>query len=151
MKAVSLPVNVLVIIVIALMVLMVIVSFYFGMWNPTKLTVTQDLATKNACQIINPSYCTLAYRSARVPVYNFDANKNGNINDFATSPASCGDSPTGIVCFGQDNFEELCNHYYGGPPNLGAGVGDPNWKSFVTTCMVGICKCPEYPQGSYTE
>lgn len=150
MKAISLPVNSLIIIVIALIVLIAIFGIFFGIWNPTKSTVGLDAATRTACQAINPISCRDAYKSTRIPIYNFDSNKNGNVNDHARSPTDCSDPPDGIICYGQDNFEMLCYNYYGGPLSLGA-KDSPTWWSFINTCMVGICKCPKYPsEADYT-
>jgi len=98
MKALSLPVNVLVIIAIAIIVLLaVIVLFYSGYSSSQKITL--DAAKSQGCHALVESNCILG--PSTIYIKNFDVDKDGTVN---TDKSPMADS--------DDNLMRLCTDYY---------------------------------------
>ena len=141
MKAIELPINVMVIIVIAVIVLLAIVALFFGAWNPIGKSISLVAATKAVCQKINPTFCNANSDSsmphangyaARMPVDDFDANKNGTLNDRHPNPPWA-------TSYKDDNLEMLCDNYYGcGPSSL---MTESDWATWDNCCLVKVCGC----------
>jgi len=110
MKAVELPINVMVIIVICVIVLLAIVALFFGVWNPGKGSITLEAAKNNACQMLVSMGCPSNPES--ISVRDFDANRNGMVNDAGgiawNAGTDCGLSAT----TSGDNLASLCVCYY---------------------------------------
>lgn len=81
-------------------------------------------------------YCNYTQYSAelaRVPVFDFDVNKNGTINDHRKTG-------TYVTAAGQDNLEMLCVNFYGcaGHPTIGAWAGGGK-----KCCATKVCGCSD--------
>lgn len=146
MKGVELPINTIIIVVIALIVLIALVALFFGTYNPTSGSTSLQAATSATCMRVNPTLCSgvsaadaaaNAVKAARMPVYDFDANKNGVSNDHTTP---CPDGQ--MTCGGEDNLEMLCSKYYGINGCCVGGVCCAPTSPFVQDCMKGVCGCP---------
>ena len=92
MKGVELPINVLVIVVLALVVLIAIIALFFGVWTPGQSNVNIEATKNNACQILVDIGCT----DTNIPTGEFDVGSDGNSNN--------------------DNLQGLCEEYYGITP-----------------------------------
>lgn len=114
MKGVELPINILVIVAIAVIVLLGLVALYFTGFGPFSATAGQEAIKNQACTDLNPrAGCTDDPSSVWV---NYDVNDDGSIDDPAT--------PT------NDNFQAFADLFYG------CG-GD-------SSCARRICSCPGY-------
>ena len=106
MKGVSLPINVLVIVVIAVIVLLGIVALYFGGFSPFGAAIGVEGAKNDACGRLVRMGCSSSTGS--INVTNFDADMDGNI-DPGTETFSGGI----LTCAnGNDNLGRLCACYY---------------------------------------
>ena len=162
MKGIELPINILVIIVIVLIVLLAVVSLFFGVYTPSSSSTTLQAATSATCMRVNPTLCNLQSDAdipssrtyaARTPVYNFDANKNGIINDFHQ------DGQWATTYCIDDNLEQLCGFFYGcsiggctpgetldtfdpfNPSNYNLQTED-DWREWNKCCLKRVCGCP---------
>jgi hypothetical protein len=84
MKGISLPINVIVIIVLAMIVLLAVIALFFGVWKPEQLTV--EAAKNNACNMLVSTGCDSA---SSIVVRDFDANQDGEVNSEDTLLALC--------------------------------------------------------------
>lgn len=75
MKGVSLPINVLVIVVLALIVLLAILALFYGVWKPEGITL--EAAKNNACNMLLSTGCN---DPSTIVVRDFDADRNGEAN-----------------------------------------------------------------------
>ncbi|MEM3610296.1 MAG: hypothetical protein QW076_05345 [Candidatus Anstonellales archaeon] len=116
--------------VLGVIALLAILGLFMGVWTPAKGGTSLQAATQATCAKINPIYCKEPCIAARMPVYDFDANKNGILNEHAKDNS-------GLVAHNQDNFVQLCYNYYGVPDNWGIA-------SNVKRCLVDVCGCPNY-------
>ncbi len=91
MKGVEMPINILVIVIIAIIVLTAMVVIFSGVWSSGSGTIGLETAKSNACQILITMGCDTDPES--VPVNNFDSN---------------GDTKKDS----NDNLAELCKRYY---------------------------------------
>jgi hypothetical protein len=106
MKGLSLPINVLVIVVVAVIVLLGVVAIYFGGFNPFSSAIGVESAKNDVCGNFVRFRCTGKTNETLVP--NFDANKDGVINPASTTfPTTCPGNA------GSDNLAYLCVCYYG--------------------------------------
>jgi len=114
MKGMELPINVMVIVVICVIVLLAVVALFFGVWNPFKTTATLETAKNNACQMLVSMGCPSNPES--ISVRDFDANRNGTVNDDGTGTISWDSNHD---CYSAaatnnigDNLASLCVCYY---------------------------------------
>jgi len=123
MKGLELPISTVVIIVIALVVLLAMIAFLFGVYGPGTESVNLETAKNNACRVYTSMGCVLETKD--IPISNFDADQDGVVGDTGavTSIGSCG--PTGVA---DDNLYMLCKCYY-------ATDDDEN------LCKVRVCGC----------
>jgi len=117
MKGIELPINILVIIAMAVMVLLGLVAIYMGGFGPGAGEMQKNAAKNQACQeLISKGYCGDAVKTSNVPVSGFDANKDGTM--------------------GNDNLKDLCENFYG------CKYDENDKKSFVDCCHKKVCGCP---------
>ena len=122
MKGMELPVNTLIILVIAIIVLIAIVAFFWGVYDPSKQGMNLETAKTNACMMLNNLGCGVD--TSTIAISGFDANKNGVLGDLGADG----------VCTqgGGDNLHMLCKCYYGISGN-----------SEEEDCKTVICNCPK--------
>jgi len=104
MKGISLPINVLVIVAIAIVVLLGLVAMYFTGFGPFTTAAGLEGIKNEACRVLVQEKRCKVY-TYEITISNFDANKNGN-ND----PGASWDWTAGT---GDDNLAALCYNYYG--------------------------------------
>jgi hypothetical protein len=109
----ELPVNTLIIVILAVIVLLGILALFSGVWNPSSTGLSLEAAKSNACQLLASMGCN--GDTSSIVVNNFDANKDGAIvggSAFNTAnwadPKNCNADATS-----QDNLAALCACYYG--------------------------------------
>jgi uncharacterized membrane protein len=126
MKGMELPVNTLIIVVIALVILLAILALFFGVW-PSVQGVSLEAAKNNACQILTSTGCTAD--PITIKVNDFDADKDGNYGTAETGTTwTWGNSCDPSRAADGDNLAALCACYY-----------------FITTdalCTSDVCGCP---------
>jgi len=116
MKAMELPISTLIIIVIALLLFLALLAFYFGVWNPSRGSMDQESIKNNACQLLVSSNC--AQNTWNIAIRDFDANKNNTLNDAGTIfPATAAGPWLYVTNCGPssqagDNLAALCICYY---------------------------------------
>lgn len=126
MKGVELPINTIVILVIALIILLAILALFFSVWRPGVGGITLEAAKNNACQMLISTGCG---DTNSIIVKDFDADEDGNLGTAETGSgwtwgtSVCG----GAVSNNGDNLASLCACQYG--------------KSDEDACKT-ICNCP---------
>lgn len=90
------PINLLIIIIVAVIVLIALVGFFILGWGQTSAGISAEAARASACQrlIID---CTRS--ASTIKIDNFDADKDGSLDPGTTSTT--------------DNLETLCSEYFG--------------------------------------
>jgi hypothetical protein len=91
MKGVSLPINVLVIVVIAIIVLLGIIALYFGGFSPFSTSISVEGVKNAACGELVRRQCMLNPSTMILSDYDiiFDADKSGTITSADTLLALC--------------------------------------------------------------
>lgn len=121
MKGAELPINTLIVIIIALAVLIAVIAIFYNVVNPSKNSIDLGTAKSNACQMLVSLNCDVS--PASIAVNNFDANKDdeilGGIEDSYANSCDHG---------GNDNLARLCVCYY----NMNEA-----------DCKTKVCNCPE--------
>jgi len=122
MKGLELPINTLIIIVLAMVILLAILAMLYGVWTPGSAGLTLESAKNSACQMLMSTGCRDA---SMIMVYNFDADRDGEF-DPGEGGGNCNDpsDPTA-----QDNLYTLCKCWY----------SEPNEQN----CREEICNCPK--------
>jgi hypothetical protein len=123
MKGIELPINVLIIVAVAIIVLIAVVAMFFPAWRNASGTVTSDVAKSAACQLLIERGCNV--ETKYITIKNFDADKDGTYGTIdATS--NWGWNPISL-CMNTlhtgasgDNLASLCACYY----SIGSGT-DP--------------------------
>jgi hypothetical protein len=130
MKGVELPINTIVIVVIALAILLALIALFFGVWTPGSSGITLDAAKNNACHMLVSTGCRDA---KQINVRDFDADKDGILDtgSSGTRTLVCVDGEAG----GNDNLFMLCKCWYGI-----TGTDDP---SLNLNCRRDICNCED--------
>jgi len=128
MKGAELPINTLIIIVIALTILLAVIAIFFGVFNKAKPGVDLETAKSNACQMYNSIQC---YTNPKdFAVSNFDADKDGIVGTAeATNPWAWNIAECGTTNDKKDTLGALCSCYYG--------------INIDTDCKTKVCNCPE--------
>jgi hypothetical protein len=114
MKGIELPINILVMVAIAVIVLLGMVALYYVGSGQFGRSVTIQAAQNDACGVMVRSNC--ASDSNSIEINNFDANMNGKIGDdeegsgwtWGTAGDVCGTNSEG-----GDNLAALCACYAG--------------------------------------
>jgi len=127
MKGIELPISTLIIIIVCIAVLLAIIMFFFGGYNPTRNAVNLETARSIACQKLTSMSCNV--NPETIQVADFDADKNGNMNNLGTgSTGKCdGSDQPG------DNLLMLCKCYY--------GIDDPVQSTREQNCKEKVCNC----------
>ncbi|MHA1686746.1 MAG: hypothetical protein ACTSYD_10120 [Candidatus Heimdallarchaeaceae archaeon] len=115
MKGISLPINALVIVAIAVIVLLGLVALYFGGFNPFSTAITVESAKNDACDTLVRYGCNV--NTNTITIDDFDADQDGAIGaadtgsgfDWANPPASCKGSAINAI---GDNLASLCFCFY---------------------------------------
>lgn len=135
-------INVIVILVLAVITLLAVMLLFMGVINPAKSTSLQA-ATQVACQKVNPSFCKSCNEpvdvqsclyAAMMPVFDFDANHNGTLNEHNPGGAYA-------TTAGDDNLDSLCYNYYGCPNARTTTTSLAQWRD---CCLIKVCGCPSY-------
>ena len=79
MKGIELPINILVVVAIAVIVLLGMVALYFVGFNPFGTAVNTEGVKNDACGILVRGGCTATVSSITT---NFDANKDGKVGGY---------------------------------------------------------------------
>ena len=100
MKGVELPINILVVIAVAVIVLLGVIALYFGGFVKPAELINQEAAKSKYCALVmrDPAGCTTVDTSA-IGITDFDANGDGT------------------CCDASDTLQALCETFY----NVGAG------------------------------
>ena len=119
MKGMELPISTLIIIIIALLLFLALLAFFFGVWNPGRGSMNQESIKNNICQMLVSTGCS--QNTWSIPIRDFDANKNNTLNDagdvISTGP-SLASGPwlytdnCGSTARAGDNLAALCICYY---------------------------------------
>jgi len=110
MKGIELPINVLIIVAVAIIVLIALVAMFYPNFRNSSITVNSDIYKNTACQIMIDRGCEPDAKSIRIE--GFDADKDGQQDDgtdwtFGTATTTnCGTTS------GNDNLASLCECYY---------------------------------------
>jgi hypothetical protein len=109
MKGLELPINVLIIVAIAIIVLIALVAMFYPNFKNSSITVNSDIYKSSACQIMMDRQC--APSPSEITIANFDADQDGqqdsgSVWTFGTS--KCRDK----AGTGKDNLASLCECYY---------------------------------------
>jgi len=94
------------IIVLCFIALLAIAVLFFGILNPGKGTLTQEAAKNNACQLMIAAKCNVPPEN--INVQDFDADKDGRINNFGLGTTGGCDGTTSPG----DNLYMLCKCWY---------------------------------------
>jgi len=118
LKGVELPINTIVILVIALIILLAIIALFFGIWTPGVGGVSLEAAKDNACLLLTSTGCG---DTSSIIVKDFDADKDGNLNEANSNTGNCGSDDAG------DNLFMLCKCHY---------------NKDESECRTDVCNCP---------
>jgi hypothetical protein len=119
MKGVELPINTIVIVLIAIAVLLAIIILFFNVYNPGSKGISLEVAKDNACQMLVSLGCQ---NPANIVIKDFDADTDKNFDQGSGTGSCVNDAGA------NDNLLMLCKCYY--------GVDE-------TSCIKTICNCPE--------
>ncbi len=115
MKGIELPINILVIIAVAVIVLLGVIALYFGGFMGPAGVMTQNAAKTKYCAIVvrSPTGCQASgTRLWQITINDFDANRDGTVGDNtvdAAMPSAC----TVAGGAAHDNLASLLVCYYG--------------------------------------
>ncbi|HLC51328.1 MAG TPA: hypothetical protein VJH90_03055 [archaeon] len=127
-KGLELPVNMLVVIAIAVIVLLGVVALYLVGFGGPASGITLQSITTNACQdLLRAGTCSDANAVFSVQIPKFDANKDGTSNPGPGKPTA--------TSKGQDNLGTLCINYYA------ATYDTTKLNDFREACNVRVCGC----------
>jgi hypothetical protein len=119
MKGIELPINVLIIIALAIIVLIAVIMMFYGTFNNGSSVMTSDMAKTNACQVLSDKGCTAQTNTITIP--DFDADRDGivGITDATSGWDWDNMNPSGSGCMNKDlptssgdNLASLCACFY---------------------------------------
>lgn len=121
-KGLQLPVNVLVVMIVAIIALAGVLSLFLGGYNQPSGTVGLEGARNAGCtQLLSSGKCSDANAPTFIGIKNYDANEDGRTFQTSVQAAANGDS-----------LAALCvNKYAADVTNM------------VRTCNIRVCGCPE--------
>jgi len=134
MKGIELPINVLIIVVIALIILLALIGLFYGVWTPGSSGLNLEGAKNSACQMLVSTGCG---DSRSILVNDFDADKDGQFEGLSNNGdrSKCG-SITPDPGMG-DSLFMLCVCWY----NIG-DIGDL-LDDIDRECRTRICHCQD--------
>jgi hypothetical protein len=120
MKGIELPINILIIVAVAIIVLIAVVAMFYPAWRNASGTVSSDVAKSAACQLLVERGCgrTSTVNTKDITINNFDADKDGvygtDAGNVWTFPGTGGSGCANIVAGApeRDNLAALCQCYY---------------------------------------
>jgi flagellar basal body-associated protein FliL len=121
LKGVSLPINALVVIVLALIILIAILALFFGIWPSGSQSIGLEGAKNNACNMLLSFGCN--EDTSNIVVNNFDADKDGELDPEIGFDWN---DPTNVN--NHDNLAALCYNYFA--------------ISSDSDCKTQVCNCP---------
>ena len=104
MKGMELPINTLIIVIIAIIVLIGVVAFFLGVWNPGTSGLQLETIKSSACQRLVSFGCS---EPKDVVIRDFDADKDGGLD-----PGTGWNPGNPSSTANQDNLAALCWNYY---------------------------------------
>ena len=125
MKGIELPINILIIVAIAVIVLIALVAMFYPAFSGGSSVVTTESAKSAACQIlVGPKKCGATTprptNTSEITISGFDANRDGIVGDNqkntinsgtgANFPTTCSSPPA--TNYDHDNLASLCICYY---------------------------------------
>jgi len=110
MKGTELPINTLIIIVIAVAVLIAMIALFYYVYDPSRQGISLEAAKSNACQMLASLNCNVGADS--ISISNFDADKDGQRDPGSNVGTSIADCSNGNPSM-NDNLMTLCACYYG--------------------------------------
>ena len=131
MKGAELPINTLIIIVIAIAILLAIIAIFYNIYNPSKQGITTETAKNNACQMLASLGCSVDTNT--IQISDFDADKDGNDGADETGSRVLDWSITALcpqAADPGDNLASLCHCYYG--------------MTSESDCKTKVCRCSEW-------
>ena len=150
MRGIELPINVLVIIMLAVIVLIAVLALYFGGFVQPASSMSLESVRQQACtELIQKGLCGDTITSggkeysagaAKIPIKNFDADKNGKFLSSSFYSVEC------PGCYAGDTLAALCINYFGCPgKRLGFGQADHEWIDLMVAdqecCAKKVCNC----------
>lgn len=115
-KATELPINTLVIIVMAVIILLSLIAMYFTGYGPFSKTVGIEGIRGDVCRrLVQENRCTVSTNT--IVISNFDANRNNLLASADTGTgwiwgtSACGSAPPAVDA-GGDNLAAFCQCYY---------------------------------------
>lgn len=106
MKGIILPINVLVIVVIAVIILLGIIALYVSGWGPFGGTLSLEGVKNSACrELVQKHNCAVATNT--ITISNFDADNDGSNDPSQVFTWSAPDNSTD-----GDNLAALCYYQY---------------------------------------
>lgn len=148
MKGIELPVNALIIIILAVIVLLGLLALYVMVWLPSSGGVALESAKNNGCHMLASLGCVAA--DTRTITVNYDADGNGEINSldtlqvlcdrkyFRTTPEACRDF-CGCTAGGTGGGGSGGSGGVGCPPGATCQGGDSNECPPGCRCIAGEC------------
>ena len=143
MKGIELPINLLIILIIAMVILVAVSAFFLGVWKPTSSGVSLDAAKSLACK----DYVAVGCTNLGLPVREYDIDSDGSFDPGTTCFCDSGShidcssgslTATGGGCASKplgDNFALVCAKYC--PPySIGTTIG----SDFIACCKK-LCGC----------
>ena len=118
MKGIELPINILVVVAVAVIVLLGVIALYFGGFMGPAQTMTASTAKSTYCAYItrHPDGCTVGIVPLNsITISNFDADQDGSIGASDTGVGwTLGTTVCGLpVAAGGDNLASLLQCHFG--------------------------------------
>jgi len=115
MKGLELPINALVIIVVAVIVMIALIAMFYPAFLGGTIATTSESAKSTACAIlVEAKNCNV--NTNTITISNFDANRHGDVGDSTADagyPTAC--DGTAATNSAHDNLATLCLCYYSSP------------------------------------
>ena len=134
MKGIELPINTLIIIVIALVILISLIAIFYNVWPITTQTANLEAVKNSACQmLLSIGGCDALNHdeTKTVVISNFDADKDSAINAGSAVDNDCNLVSAGSTS--QDNLFMLCKCYF--------FVTGATEDELNDNCKKNVCNC----------
>jgi len=117
MKGMELPINTLIVIVVAITILLAVIAIFFRVYNPSVNGINLETAKSNACQMLSSLQCSVD--TSTIQVSNFDADDDGTKDPGTGFVFGVNEDCKDVVGLEKDNLAALCKCYYGIPNENG--------------------------------